>query len=60
MVATTHVRFLVGVSYGIDFLKNSLAIEIGIRVFSKPREGFFLMKTVERITGLIFKKSSRC
>jgi hypothetical protein len=39
MVATTHVRFLVGA--------NPLAGETRVRGFSKPGEGFFfLMKTV--------------
>jgi hypothetical protein len=49
MVATTQVRFLVGGNYDFDFLKNSLAGEIGVRGFSKQGEGFFfLIKTVRR------------
>jgi hypothetical protein len=49
MVATTQVRLLVGANYEIDFKKNSLAGETGVRGFSKPGEGFFfLMKTVGR------------
>jgi hypothetical protein len=43
------VRFLVGANYGVDFKKNPLAGETGVRGFSKPGEGlFFLMKTVGR------------
>jgi hypothetical protein len=47
MVANTQVRFLVGANYEVDFKKNPLAGETGVRGFSKPGEGFFfLMKTV--------------
>jgi hypothetical protein len=49
MVATTQVRFLVGANYGVEFKKNPLAGETGVRGFSGPGEGFFfLMKTVGR------------
>jgi hypothetical protein len=57
MVATTHVWFLVGPNCGVDFLKNPLASETGVRGFSKPgKDFFFLMKTMGAVlppTGLV-------
>jgi hypothetical protein len=47
MVATTHVRFFVGVNYEVDLNKTSSPVKPGFGSFlSREKIFFFLMKIV--------------
>jgi hypothetical protein len=56
MVATTLVRFLVRVNYGVDFKKIPSPVKLGLGV-SKSVEGFFFLQS-GGTTGPFYGKSN--